>query len=45
MFDAKLLFADKKDIKGATTDCDVIDLGQESHDDAVEGRIYPEGHL
>lgn len=32
MFDAKLFFADKKDIKATSTDCDVIDLGQESPD-------------
>lgn len=32
MFDAKLFFADKKDIKAASTDCGVIDLGQESPD-------------
>lgn len=32
MFDAKLLFANKKDIKGASTTCDTIDLGQESPD-------------
>lgn len=32
MFDAKLLFADKKDIKGASTDCEVIDLGQPGPD-------------
>lgn len=32
MFDAKLFFANNKDIKAASTDCDVIDLGQESPD-------------
>lgn len=32
MYDAKLLFCEAKDIKGATTETDVIDLGQASPD-------------
>ena len=32
MYDAKLLFCEAKDIKGAATETDVVDLGQVSPD-------------